>query len=132
MGVPTSEVGYTSATARRGDHESSYENVVALKKKNLPYGKIMLRNWTSRSTWFIWYTDSIYLPYTLQSLVWEVPVSVPAPVTCYGDRLFVVSSVPVTKPDALSKTGLLRIASFQNFRFIVYCLLHSSAKCNPS
>ena len=35
MGVPTSEVGYTSATARRGDHESSYEHVVALggKKK---------------------------------------------------------------------------------------------------
>ena len=38
MGVPTSEVGYNSATARRGDHESSYERVVALgekKKKNL-------------------------------------------------------------------------------------------------
>ena len=33
MGVPTSEVGYTSATARRGDHESSYEHVVALEKK---------------------------------------------------------------------------------------------------
>ena len=32
MGVPTSEVGYTSATARRGDHEISYEHVVALKK----------------------------------------------------------------------------------------------------
>ena len=36
MGVPTSEVGYTSATARRGDHESSYQHVVALEeKKNL-------------------------------------------------------------------------------------------------
>ena len=35
MGVPTSEVGYTSATARRGDHESSYEHVVALGKKNV-------------------------------------------------------------------------------------------------
>ena len=34
MGVPTSDVGYTSATARRGDHESSYEHVVALEKKN--------------------------------------------------------------------------------------------------
>ena len=36
MGVPTSEVGYNSATARRGDHESSYEHVVALEgeKKN--------------------------------------------------------------------------------------------------
>ena len=33
MGVPTSEVDYTSATARRGDHESSYEQVVALDKK---------------------------------------------------------------------------------------------------
>jgi hypothetical protein len=30
MGVPTSEVGYTSATARRGDHEISYEHVGAL------------------------------------------------------------------------------------------------------
>jgi len=35
MGVPTSEVGYTSATARRGDHESAYEHVVALGKKTL-------------------------------------------------------------------------------------------------
>jgi len=33
MGVPNSEVGYTSATARRGDHEISYEHVVAVKKK---------------------------------------------------------------------------------------------------
>ena len=33
MGVPTSEVGYTSATARRGDHEISYKHVVALGKK---------------------------------------------------------------------------------------------------
>jgi len=33
MGVPTSEVGYTSATARRGDHEISYEHVVALGEK---------------------------------------------------------------------------------------------------
>ena len=33
MGVLTSEVGYISATARRGDHESSYEHVVALEKK---------------------------------------------------------------------------------------------------
>jgi len=33
MGVPTSEVGYTYATARRGDHESSYEHVVALERK---------------------------------------------------------------------------------------------------
>ena len=33
MGVPFSEVGYASATARRGDYESSYEHVVALEKK---------------------------------------------------------------------------------------------------
>jgi hypothetical protein len=40
MGVPISEVGYTSATARRGDHESSYEHVVALereRKKNFKH-----------------------------------------------------------------------------------------------
>ena len=35
MGVPTSEVGYTSATARKGEHESSYERVVALEEKNI-------------------------------------------------------------------------------------------------
>ena len=33
MGVPTSEVGYNSATARRRDHESSYEHVVGLEGK---------------------------------------------------------------------------------------------------
>jgi len=33
MGVSTSEVGYTSATARWGDHESSYEHVVALDRE---------------------------------------------------------------------------------------------------
>jgi len=37
MGVPSSEVGCNSATARRGDHESSYEHVVALEKKNIKY-----------------------------------------------------------------------------------------------
>jgi len=31
MGVPTSEVGYTSATARREEHESSYGHVVTLE-----------------------------------------------------------------------------------------------------
>jgi hypothetical protein len=38
MGVPTSEVGYTLATTRRGDHEVHKGHVVALeggKKKNL-------------------------------------------------------------------------------------------------
>jgi hypothetical protein len=33
MGVPTSEVGYTSATAGRGDHEVHKGHVVALAKK---------------------------------------------------------------------------------------------------
>jgi hypothetical protein len=32
MGVPASEVGYTSATAGRGDHEVHKEHVVALVK----------------------------------------------------------------------------------------------------
>jgi hypothetical protein len=35
MGVPTSEVGYTSATARRGDHEVHDRHVVALETKKL-------------------------------------------------------------------------------------------------
>jgi hypothetical protein len=34
MGVPTSEVGYTSATARRGDHEVHKGHVVALENNN--------------------------------------------------------------------------------------------------
>jgi hypothetical protein len=34
MEVPTSEVGYTSATTGRGDHEVYKGHVVALKKKN--------------------------------------------------------------------------------------------------
>jgi hypothetical protein len=33
MGVPTSEVGYTSATTGRGDHEVRKRHVVALGKK---------------------------------------------------------------------------------------------------
>jgi hypothetical protein len=33
MGVPSSEVGYTSAKTRRGDHEVHNEHVVALEKK---------------------------------------------------------------------------------------------------
>jgi hypothetical protein len=34
MGVPTSEVGYTSATTGRGDHEVHKGHVVALAIKN--------------------------------------------------------------------------------------------------
>jgi hypothetical protein len=37
MGVPTSEVGYTSATTGRGDHEVHKRHVVALEKKKTPY-----------------------------------------------------------------------------------------------
>jgi hypothetical protein len=33
MGVPTSEVGYTSATTGRGDHEVHKGHVVALEGK---------------------------------------------------------------------------------------------------
>jgi ribosomal protein L34E len=33
MGIPTSEVGYTSATTGRGDHEVHKRHVVALEKK---------------------------------------------------------------------------------------------------
>jgi hypothetical protein len=35
MGVPTSEVGYTSATTGRGEHEVHKGHVVALEKKSL-------------------------------------------------------------------------------------------------
>jgi hypothetical protein len=34
MGVPTSEVGYISATTGRGDHEVHKGHVVALEKKH--------------------------------------------------------------------------------------------------
>jgi hypothetical protein len=33
MGVPTSEVGYTSATTGRGEHEVNKGHVVALEEK---------------------------------------------------------------------------------------------------
>jgi hypothetical protein len=35
MGVPTSEVGYTSATTGRGDHEVHKGHVVALENKSI-------------------------------------------------------------------------------------------------
>jgi hypothetical protein len=35
MGVPTSEVGYTSATTGRGEHEVHKGHVVALEKKKI-------------------------------------------------------------------------------------------------
>jgi hypothetical protein len=39
MGVPTSEVGYTSATPRRGDHEVHKGHVVTLKGGGYIYRK---------------------------------------------------------------------------------------------
>jgi hypothetical protein len=63
MGVPTSEVGYTSATAGRGDHEvhkghlMAFEEVIwtdgQVNKKTAPI--VMRRITTFRST-----TDRIY------------------------------------------------------------------------
>jgi hypothetical protein len=54
MGVPTSEVGYTSATAGRGDHEVYNRHVVALENnicagtnKNFPKCEYMID--------FVWY-----------------------------------------------------------------------------
>jgi hypothetical protein len=35
MGVPTTEVSYTSATTGRGDHEVHKGHVVALERKNV-------------------------------------------------------------------------------------------------
>jgi hypothetical protein len=35
MGVPTSEVGYTSATTRRGGHEIHKGHVVAMRDKGI-------------------------------------------------------------------------------------------------
>jgi hypothetical protein len=40
MGVPTSEVGYTSATIGRGDHEVHKGHVVALEKNYFSIKKI--------------------------------------------------------------------------------------------
>jgi len=36
MGVPNLEVGYTSATARRGDHENFVWTCGGIRKKKLP------------------------------------------------------------------------------------------------
>jgi hypothetical protein len=72
MGVPTAEVGYTSATARRRDHESSYEHVVALGKKLLarawymaqilPPPKDNLRQINMTISWFLWKGEIFRVP----------------------------------------------------------------------
>jgi hypothetical protein len=41
MGVPTSEVGYTSATTGRGDHEVHKGYVVALEGKKYFFGLLL-------------------------------------------------------------------------------------------
>jgi hypothetical protein len=43
MGVPTSEVGYTSAMPRREDHEVHKGHVVALEKKTLVKQRLFKR-----------------------------------------------------------------------------------------
>jgi hypothetical protein len=43
MGVPTSEVIYTLATTRRGDHEVHNGHVVALEKKFLLQHKMFVK-----------------------------------------------------------------------------------------
>jgi hypothetical protein len=41
MGVPALEVGYTSATTGRGDHEVHKGHVVALKKKRKKFDLLL-------------------------------------------------------------------------------------------
>jgi hypothetical protein len=44
MGVPTSEVGYTSATTGKGDHEVHKGHVVTLEKKT--YRQLLKHHWS--------------------------------------------------------------------------------------
>jgi hypothetical protein len=44
MGVPTSEVGYTSATTGSGDHEVHKGHVVAVAKNNSVYKTVTEKN----------------------------------------------------------------------------------------
>jgi len=44
MGVPTSEVGYTSAMPRREDHEVRKGHVGALGEKNIDVGSCVLND----------------------------------------------------------------------------------------
>jgi hypothetical protein len=50
MGVPASDVGYTSATTGRGDHEVRKGPVVALGKKTLNLNLKAVGKFTPRST----------------------------------------------------------------------------------
>jgi hypothetical protein len=49
MGIPTSEVGYTSVTTGREDHEVLKGYVVALEKKNVPKIRDFVRYMTDLS-----------------------------------------------------------------------------------
>ena len=49
MGVPTSEVSYISDTARRGDHEISYEYVVALEEEQQTF--MVIKTWIHTHTY---------------------------------------------------------------------------------
>jgi hypothetical protein len=49
MGVPISEVGYTSATTGRGDHEVHKGHAVASKKKNI-FGLLLIGSKTVDET----------------------------------------------------------------------------------
>ena len=64
MCVPNSEVGYNSATARRGNHESSYEHVVALEKKNPLSDKQDYINLVNN----FFFDATVYLGFSLQPL----------------------------------------------------------------
>jgi hypothetical protein len=56
LGFPTSEVGYTSATIGRGDHEVHKGHVAALKeeeKKPREHYLLMLRRFSTSDIWYI-------------------------------------------------------------------------------
>jgi hypothetical protein len=56
MSVPTSEVGYTSATTERGDHEVHKGYVVALEKKKIFYDYV-INSTDNISMWFLQTTE---------------------------------------------------------------------------
>jgi hypothetical protein len=53
MGVPTSEVGYASATTERGDHEVHKGHVVTLAQKHWSSRKVLLLS-DFNETWILW------------------------------------------------------------------------------
>ena len=63
MAVPNSEVGCTSATARRGDHEISYEHVVASEEENF-YDQCF--------KFSILYCNNIYIIYIIIYIIYYI------------------------------------------------------------